>query len=158
VACRLKLTRQSGERILPCHYSDNYLSLAPGDTQEIEIRFDEVDRGEGTPKLAVSGINVDEKELPIGAVPVVYDKATGRKIPQLAARFAAGAFSLHDLAAGAPWSLTLLDMRGRAVTVANGIGNGGTQHVSPPKLRSGVYVAVLKCDGLQHRSAVTIAR
>lgn len=31
--------RKTGKRILPVHYSDNYITLMPGDTREIELEF-----------------------------------------------------------------------------------------------------------------------
>jgi len=31
--------KNTGKRILPVHYSDNYITLMPGDTQEITLEF-----------------------------------------------------------------------------------------------------------------------
>lgn len=56
---RLKVYgRKTGERILPAYYSDNYISLLPGEEKEISISFkDEDTRGE-TPAVKISGFNI----------------------------------------------------------------------------------------------------
>ncbi|MBN1309239.1 MAG: hypothetical protein JXA18_15045 [Chitinispirillaceae bacterium] len=160
IACRLKLTRQSGERILPCHYNDNYFSFAPGDTQEVVIRFDEVDRKSEVPKLVVSGINVDEKPLavPAEAKTRVFNGTTSRTMPKATMRLAAGKIHLNNLGTASPWSLALFDLRGRVVAAARGVGTGGSQTVSLDRLRPGIYVATLRCIGAMQKSIVTVAR
>ncbi|MBN1578519.1 MAG: hypothetical protein JW913_18295 [Chitinispirillaceae bacterium] len=156
VACRLKLTGEtSGERILPCHYNDNYFSLAPGDTQDVVIRFDEVDRKNENPKLLISGINIDEQG---SAVAITSKRRNVNAAIPAAANLVGGRIILGNLASGSPWSLTLLDMRGRVVSAAHGLGNGGMQNIAVPKLRSGIYVTMLKYNGLQQQTVVTIAR
>ncbi|OUQ53961.1 hypothetical protein B5E60_05325 [Alistipes sp. An116] len=40
----LLVDRQTGERILPAVYGDNYLSLVPGESREVSISFDALDR------------------------------------------------------------------------------------------------------------------
>ena len=40
----LLVDRQTGERILPAIYEDNYLSLVPGESREVSISFDASDR------------------------------------------------------------------------------------------------------------------
>jgi len=55
---RMKLNRdQGGEEILPVFWADNYVSLLPGETREVEARWRKADFG-GTPVLEVSGWNV----------------------------------------------------------------------------------------------------
>jgi hypothetical protein len=56
---RLKVTgKESGERILPVFYSDNYVSLMPGDVKVITMRLkDEDTRGE-KPGVVISGYNL----------------------------------------------------------------------------------------------------
>ncbi len=59
---RLKVVgTKSGERILPAIYSDNYISLMPGEERTIvtEVRFAD-SRGE-TPAVAVEGFNIEVK-------------------------------------------------------------------------------------------------
>lgn len=57
---RLKVQgKKTGERILPAYYSDNYMSLLPGEDKEVTITFkDEDTRGE-RPAVEVSGFNVN---------------------------------------------------------------------------------------------------
>ncbi len=56
---RLKVYgKKTGERILPAFYSDNYISLLPGEEKEITISFkDEDTRGE-RPAVEISGFNL----------------------------------------------------------------------------------------------------
>jgi len=54
------------DRILPIHFSENYFSLAPGDSQLITIQFDDADLGAGNhPVISVEGINMPLDTLPI---------------------------------------------------------------------------------------------
>lgn len=48
----------SRERVLPVYYSDNYLSLAPGETKSFAIEAASADLGGEPPLLAVDGWNV----------------------------------------------------------------------------------------------------
>jgi len=55
----LQLRRaDSGARVLPVFYSDNYLSLLPGETKSLTIEAASSDLGGGLPQLAVDGWNV----------------------------------------------------------------------------------------------------
>jgi mannosylglycoprotein endo-beta-mannosidase len=58
----------SGNRVLPVFYSDNYLSLAPGETREITIEAATKDIS-GGPLLLVDGYNIDINPT-AGPVPV----------------------------------------------------------------------------------------
>lgn len=48
-----------GEEILPVFWSDNYISLAPGESREITARFETGAARHGTPALEFGGWNVD---------------------------------------------------------------------------------------------------
>jgi hypothetical protein len=52
--------KNTGKRILPVHYSDNYITLMPGDKQEIELEF--------------------ASSLPTGQIEVVIDSWTSERI------------------------------------------------------------------------------
>lgn len=160
VACRLKLTGTgSGKRILPCHYNDNYFSLAPGDTQTVVIQFDEVDRGGEDPKLVVSGINVDETEIAINEAPVISATAAGTAAPRPSVVFANGLLLLSNLSEDSPWNVVLYDMSGRVASTRNGRASGFTETVSLPfTLRSGVYIASFRCGSTSRTSLVTVTR
>ncbi len=57
VAAKLTLLRTSdGERILPAYFSDNYLSLLPGEKRVVEISYPEAQAGAAT--IAIRGWNV----------------------------------------------------------------------------------------------------
>jgi hypothetical protein len=61
LAAKLTLLDQQGRRILPAYYSDNYLTLLPGERHEVTIRYD--GPGQAT-QVALRGWNVQ----PGGAV------------------------------------------------------------------------------------------
>ena len=59
LAAKLTLEEaKTGERILPAYLSDNYVSLLPGETQHVTVRYPV--RGGSRPKLALRGWNVAE--------------------------------------------------------------------------------------------------
>jgi mannosylglycoprotein endo-beta-mannosidase len=51
--------KRSGERVLPVFYSDNYLSLVPGESRTVTIEAATKDLGGDAPLIAVDGYNVD---------------------------------------------------------------------------------------------------
>jgi hypothetical protein len=56
---RLKVTgSKSGERLLPVFYSDNYVSLMPGEQKVITMRLKDEDTSGEKPAVEVSGFNV----------------------------------------------------------------------------------------------------
>jgi Glycosyl hydrolase 2 galactose-binding domain-like/Exo-beta-D-glucosaminidase Ig-fold domain/NedA-like, galactose-binding domain/Glycosyl hydrolases family 2 len=58
---RLTVVReQSGDRILPALYSDNYVSLMPGEKREIHTEIQNADTRGETPRMVVDGFNVGE--------------------------------------------------------------------------------------------------
>ena len=66
----LQLHRKSdGERVLPAFYSDNYLSLAPGESRQLTIEAG-TNQLKGDPLLLVDGYNVDVEPSSQGAVEV----------------------------------------------------------------------------------------
>lgn len=57
---RLKVYgKKTGERILPAYYSDNYISLLPGEEKEIIITFKNEDTRGEKPDVEISGFNLD---------------------------------------------------------------------------------------------------
>jgi hypothetical protein len=53
----------SGQRVLPVFYSDNYVSLLPGETKTLSIEAASADLGDEAPVLAVDGWNVTVKPV-----------------------------------------------------------------------------------------------
>ena len=51
------LTKSTHDRILPAYYSDNYISLLPGETQQILVAYPHPD-GDGEVEIAVGGWNI----------------------------------------------------------------------------------------------------
>ncbi|MBA7565232.1 Exo-beta-D-glucosaminidase [subsurface metagenome] len=56
---RLKVVgKNSGERILPVFYSDNYVSLMPGEEKVITMKLKNEDTGGEKPAIEISGFNL----------------------------------------------------------------------------------------------------
>lgn len=53
-------------RILPAYYSDNYVSLLPGESREIEIEYPS-SASKSAPELAIRGWNVRAGKISVGA-------------------------------------------------------------------------------------------
>jgi Exo-beta-D-glucosaminidase Ig-fold domain/Glycosyl hydrolase 2 galactose-binding domain-like/Glycosyl hydrolases family 2/NedA-like, galactose-binding domain len=57
---RLKVIRnKTGDRILPVIYSDNYVSIMPGESRTINIEFQNEDTRGEDPALVISGLNAE---------------------------------------------------------------------------------------------------
>ena len=56
LANKLTLLNSDGSRILPAYYSDNYVSLLPGESREIDIEYP-VKQSKGTAQLSLRGWN-----------------------------------------------------------------------------------------------------
>jgi hypothetical protein len=66
VMTRLKLQQQkTGKRILPAFYSDNYISLVPGETQTVEAEFNTSILEGDNPRLLIEGWNIKPIEINI---------------------------------------------------------------------------------------------
>lgn len=50
---------KDGDQILPIFYSDNYISLLPGEQKQITFRLQDVDTRGNQPKVVVTGYNVE---------------------------------------------------------------------------------------------------
>ena len=58
---RVKAVREiSGDRILPAIYSDNYVTLMPGERRTIETELQHIDTRGEAPKIVVEGFNVQQ--------------------------------------------------------------------------------------------------
>ena len=53
---------KGGEEVLPVLWNDNYVTLAPGETRELEAAYAARDLGGATPVVTVDGWNVAEAE------------------------------------------------------------------------------------------------
>jgi mannosylglycoprotein endo-beta-mannosidase len=58
------IDEQSGKRLLPVFYSDNYVSVLPGRSKTVTIDYD-VDLYPKTPLVSISGWNLKEQTVPI---------------------------------------------------------------------------------------------
>lgn len=65
LAAKLTLIDDQGERILPALYSDNYITLLPGERKQVEIRYPPAFAG--TPRLALRGWNVAPSTMQVTA-------------------------------------------------------------------------------------------
>ena len=55
---------KSGKRVLPVFYSDNYISILPGDSKTIIVDYSQADQA-GEHKISVRGWNVSEQQVDI---------------------------------------------------------------------------------------------
>ena len=63
---RLKLVQsQSKKRVLPAIYSDNYISMFPGEKRKINIEFETKDLEGDSPSIIIEGWNVLEHEIKV---------------------------------------------------------------------------------------------
>jgi hypothetical protein len=67
LAAKLTLVDDAGQRILPAFYSDNYVSLLPGESREIEIRCD--GRRAGSARINLRGWNVQPASAVLVSAP-----------------------------------------------------------------------------------------
>jgi len=58
------LNAADASRILPAYYSDNYLSLLPGESREIEIEYPSASAS-GPAQLALRGWNLAKQVVPV---------------------------------------------------------------------------------------------
>jgi hypothetical protein len=56
---RLKVVgKESGDRVLPVFYSDNYVSLLPGEKKIIVMKLKDMDTHGENPSVEITGFNV----------------------------------------------------------------------------------------------------
>ncbi|WP_158749758.1 LamG-like jellyroll fold domain-containing protein [Acidobacterium sp. S8] len=58
------LNADDGSRILPAYYSDNYVSLLPGESREIDVEYPSA-ATDGKPEIAIRGWNLPQQMIPI---------------------------------------------------------------------------------------------
>jgi hypothetical protein len=71
VALQSKLTlvdAKSGSRILPAYFSDDYISLLPGETQEVEIEYPLQVSDHCEPQLNIRGWNLVPQTVAVAQV------------------------------------------------------------------------------------------
>jgi hypothetical protein len=60
----LKIVRaKSGDRILPALFSDNYITLMPGESRSIQIEIDQADTRGQKPRILVDGFNIGKVNI-----------------------------------------------------------------------------------------------
>lgn len=57
------VSSKTGEDVLPAFYTDNYVSLMPGDSRTITVEFNRKHLKEGIPVFHLDGWNVEEKTI-----------------------------------------------------------------------------------------------
>lgn len=64
IALKLTLLHTDGTRILPAYYSDNYLSLLPGEQRTVTVRAPVASCGAEGARFSIRGWNLAERNLP----------------------------------------------------------------------------------------------
>jgi len=67
--------QQTGERVLPVYYSDNYVSLVPNETKSITITASRKNLKGGAPVIFVDGWNIDLVPDGKSAVKIMFNSA-----------------------------------------------------------------------------------
>jgi hypothetical protein len=63
---KLTLVKSSdGSRILPAYFSDNYVSLLPGESREIDLEYPVTAADGATPQLTLRGFNLPQRTVPV---------------------------------------------------------------------------------------------
>jgi hypothetical protein len=66
LAAKLTLLNVAGNsRILPAYFSDNYVSLLPGETRDIDIEYPAAAAAPGPPQVALRGWNLSPQTIPV---------------------------------------------------------------------------------------------
>jgi beta-galactosidase/beta-glucuronidase len=55
----------TGQRILPAYYTDNYVSLLPGESRTVEIDYPAVNGSDPTPALTLRGFNLPQRKIEV---------------------------------------------------------------------------------------------
>jgi hypothetical protein len=63
---KLTLLNADGSRILPAYYSDNYISLLPGETRDVTVEYPSA-AAKGAAKIALRGFNLPSSTTAINA-------------------------------------------------------------------------------------------
>jgi len=58
------LNASDGSRILPAYFTDNYVSLLPGEHREIDIVYP-AKAANGAARLAIRGWNIQKQTVPV---------------------------------------------------------------------------------------------
>lgn len=72
IALKLTLFHADGTRILPAYYSDNYLSLLPGEERTVTIQAPVGAAGVGSPRVSLRGWNFPEQNVTQGAAVIAH--------------------------------------------------------------------------------------
>jgi hypothetical protein len=82
IALKLTLLHTDGTRILPAYYSDNYLSLLPGEERTVTVRAPVASCGAEGARFSLRGWNLPEQDVPRDpAVPAVNSACRGKVTP-----------------------------------------------------------------------------
>ncbi|WP_176441575.1 glycoside hydrolase family 2 protein [Granulicella rosea] len=78
LAIKATLERGDGSRVLPAYYSDNYVSLLPGESRTVSIHFSNVPPDSTGLKIGVRGWNVRESTVAVTSTVQLNSKAGAR--------------------------------------------------------------------------------
>jgi exo-1,4-beta-D-glucosaminidase len=69
-----RVTRgKGGQDVTPIFWSDNYISLLPGEKRSLRARYDDAALGSKEPVLEVEGYNIETGSVPVGAFTIASD-------------------------------------------------------------------------------------
>jgi hypothetical protein len=157
IACRLQvITRNANIRVLPVHYNDNYFSLAPGDTQFVSVKFDDADTKGDYPVVSITGINVDYTVIDVNPAGVRHSGSSIVKKSAMFGRWTGRNLKIFNIPTGKVWHVAMLDISGRTVLKADGIGTNGEIIVNAAGLRPGAYIATINSDVEKYSAMIMV--
>jgi Exo-beta-D-glucosaminidase Ig-fold domain/Glycosyl hydrolases family 2/Glycosyl hydrolases family 2, sugar binding domain/Glycosyl hydrolases family 2, TIM barrel domain len=157
IACRLQvITRNTNTRVLPVHYNDNYFSLAPGDTQFVSVKFDDADTKGDYPVVSITGINVDYTAIDVNPAGVRRSGSSIVKKSGMFGRWTGRNLKIFNIPTGNAWHVAILNIGGRTVLKADGVGTNGEIVVDAAALRPGAYIATIKSDVETYRAMIMV--
>ena len=77
IALKLTLRHSDGTRILPAYYSDNYLSLLPGEERTISVQAPVDAAGAGSANVSLRGWNLSEQNVPQNTAALAQNPSNG---------------------------------------------------------------------------------
>jgi hypothetical protein len=80
IALKLTLRHADGTRILPAYYSDNYLSLLPGEERTVSIHAPVDAAGAGSARVSMRGWNLTEQDVPQEASALTQNALDGHEV------------------------------------------------------------------------------
>ena len=156
-AVRLKMLNQTGARVLPAIYSDNYFSLLPGESKTVTVDFTPDATSSGPLQLELEGWNIVATEvLSFTASPAVPAISPPAALPAAGVRSGTAVTLIStNWSGGAPYGFQWqMSPNGAIFTNLTGANTNFLVIAGASSLNSGFYRVVLTANGQNVTSSV----